>query len=168
MKRFLILLAFTAGVLALAGSVDAGKPKLLPKAFGVGCWKGKGTFANSKSVGPVQVTISHANLAFRLHVNALKAAKGVMTLKGLANAALPDGSSGKLAITGTFALFGKAGAVKAKGAYREKGTITIAGTAQPFDLKIPASGPLTIKSMTATTAAGRWGTAPWTAKKASC
>jgi hypothetical protein len=172
-RWLLTTFAVTAFALAFVGGVTANpKPKPHAKIFDKGCWKGKGVFEYTSIENGATVTFHKGKVTFTLHVTKNGTATGFMdvTAHGIAEVPAVNGE-GEVNITGSFDLTGKAAHVKADGSYHIAGTIISSGFEVPMAWDVDASGPLTIKKATKTTAAGAWGDQiDWTAKRvgASC
>ena len=167
MKTFGV--AAVALVLALAVSA-AGSARSTGKAFGVGCWVGKGVWNKTAHVGGTTVTFSKATFDFTVGVTK-HSAGGTLAVKGHATADnTAINASGEMKVNGVLELSGKPGAVKADGSYHLSGVVISSGVSVPLELDVDASGPMTITSVTKTTATGSFNTEKWTAHriKGSC
>ena len=165
----------TLGVVAAAvvlalGLSAAGSARSTGKAFGVGCWVGKGVWDNTANVGGTTVTFSKATFDFKLHVTKGNAV-GFLNIKGHATADNPAiKASGEMKVDGELDLTGKPGNVMADGSYHLSGVVISSGVSVPLELDVDASGPMTITSVTKTTATGSLDKQKWTAHriKGSC
>lgn len=162
-----------ATVLAVALSLTvaaSGLARPTVKAFGPGCWAGKGVWNNTVKNGGTTVTFSKATFAFRLHVTK-HTAIGYLDITGHATADVPAvNASGEVKVTGQLDLTGKPSTVHADGTYHLSGVVVSSGVDVPLELDIDASGPMTITSVAKKTAAGRFDKQKWTAQrvKGSC
>jgi hypothetical protein len=170
----LVVAAAVALALGLVGTVSAKpkpkhKPKPHAKVFDKGCWRGKGTFEYTATENGATVTFSKGTVTFLMQVFKSGNALGDMDVTAHGSADFPAvNGSGEMNITGSFNLTGKASHPIADGAYHLEGTIISSGYAVPIAWDTDASGPLTIKKATATTASGSWGdVVDWTAKRTS-